>query len=484
MTVHFLHGRPGAEALRSAVDVVLDALTTDPPSTPFPAMTPDQFRPDIEAIDPLPADGVPFETVIGEVREALLTRGADVTHPWCAAHLHAPTLLAAVAAELAIAATNQSMDSFDQAPAATYAEDHLVQHLARVLGLPPGASGVLTAGGTSSNLLGLTLARDHAAGGANVTGLPAEAGRWRVFASAAAHVSIRQACAVLGLGRTAVVPVATDDAGRMRVDALDDALAGADHRGEIPVAIVGTAGTTDAGAIDPLEHLAERAARYGAWFHVDAAVGAALALSDRLRPLLAGLERADSVTADLHKLWWQPIGASALLVRQAASWRDLREPAAYLNRVDDTEVLNLADRSLDTSRRFDAFKILVSLRATGRRQLARYVEHIVDLTAAVGELVAQRPDLELMAAPQTVTVLFRCRPVETPETSLDALNVAVQRELLTSGRAVVGRTQLDGRAVLKLTLINPLATGNDIAALLDTVVTTAASLTRHRTPQP
>ncbi|WP_051425612.1 pyridoxal phosphate-dependent decarboxylase family protein [Jiangella gansuensis] len=470
----FLDGSAAShDALRAAVADVLDVLAGTDDRPPFPALDPAGLRTAAAAVEPLPDDAEPLRDVLADVGRQVLANGARVTDPWCAAHLHPPTLLTAAATELAIAVTNQSMDSFDQAPAATYVEDRLVSRLGTLAGLPAAASGVLTAGGTASNLLGLLLARDHAAGGANVNGLPPVAARWRILASSAAHVSVRQAAAVLGLGRDAVVAVATDDAGRMDVPALDRCLDGLRQTGAVPIAVVGTAGTTDTGGIDPLDALADRAADAGAWFHVDAAVGSALLLSDRLRPLLTGLERADSITADLHKLWWQPIGASVLLVRDAALLGSVREPADYLNRTDDADVLNLVDRSLDTSRRFDALKILVSLRATGRRRLAAMVEHLVDLAASAGDAVTDRPELELLAPPQTVMVLFRCRAAGLGEARLDELNVAVQRRLLASGRAVVGRTRHRGRVALKLTLTNPLTTAGDIAALLDTVVTTA-----------
>nr|WP_246221494.1 aspartate aminotransferase family protein [Phytoactinopolyspora mesophila] len=461
-------------------------LASNSPHQPFPARTPAELRAAIEAFDPLPARGVPFTDVIKEAGETVVASGARVVDPRCAAHLHAPTLMSSAATELAIGVTNQSMDSFDQAPAATYAEDHLVRTIAGVLGLPEQASGVITSGGTASNLLGLLLARDRAAGGANVTGLPPAAAGWRVLASQAAHTSVRQACAVLGLGRDAVVPVDTDGSGRIRLEALDETLRAAERHGHQPIAIVGTAGTTDTGAIDPLDALAQRAAQCGAWFHVDAAVGAGLALSHRLAPMLRGIEKADSVTADLHKLWWQPIGASMLLVRDAGSTHGLREPADYLNRAEDNDVLNLVDRSLDTSRRFDALKMLVSLRATGRDRLAGFVEHLVDLAAEAGRLIHAHPELELVVPPQSITVLFRCHPaVTTTDDDLDALNTDVQRTLLGEGRAVVGRTRLRGRVALKLTLVNPTATAEDIAELLDLISATGRRRTANcPSPRP
>jgi L-2,4-diaminobutyrate decarboxylase len=241
------------------------------------------------------------------------------------------------------------------------------------------------------------------------------------------------------------------------------------------MAIVGTAGTTDTGAIDPLDALADQAAELGCWFHVDAAVGSGLALSERLRPLLRGIERADSITADLHKLWWQPISASALLVRDGAAFDGLREPADYLNRPED-KVLNLVERSLDTSRRFDALKVLISLRSVGRRRLGELVEHIVNLASHAAQVIHRQPDLELLRDPETVTVLFRCRPGHVPSDQLDTLNTAVQQDLLATGQAVIGRTKLDGTTALKLTLVNPLMTPENLTELVDLIAARGRNL--------
>jgi L-2,4-diaminobutyrate decarboxylase len=275
-----------------------------------------------------------------------------------------------------------------------------------------------------------------------------------------------------------VAPVATDERGRIDLAACDLVLAELDRQGLRTIAIVGTAGTTDAGAIDPLPALAARAASRGAWFHVDAAVGVGLTFSERLRPLLDGVELADSVTADLHKLCWQPIGASVLLVRAAPSFDVVRHRSDYLDRADDDgDVLNLVGRSLDTSRRFDALKIVVSLRSAGRRQIGAQVEHLVDTAAAVASNIEEAPEFELLAEPSLVMVLFRWRPADTvlDDPALDAANTAIQRELFASGQAVVGRTRRHGRVALKFTLVNPATTLADLTALLDLIAATGRS---------
>jgi L-2,4-diaminobutyrate decarboxylase len=257
----------------------------------------------------------------------------------------------------------------------------------------------------------------------------------------------------------------------MSVPALDEVLADLRARGLSAIAIVATAGTTDLGAIDPIYALAERAGSCGAWLHVDAAVGGSLLLSDALRARLAGIDAADSITLDLHKLLWQPIGASALLVRDGEAFAAVREPSDYLDREEDADdgVLNLVGRSLDTSRRFDALKVLVSLRALGRRQLGEMVERLLWLTRCAADAVRARPGLTLVAEPQTVTVVFRVGVGVDGSGAPDEVAVAVQRGLLASGRAIIGRTRIDGAAALKLTLMNPSLSVEDVEALVELV---------------
>jgi L-2,4-diaminobutyrate decarboxylase len=258
--------------------------------------------------------------------------------------------------------------------------------------------------------------------------------------------------------------VETDARGAIDVRALDATLARLRDDGLRPIAFVATAGTTDLGAIDPIAALAERARAHGAWLHVDAAVGSGLMLSESLRSRLHGIERADSVTCDLHKLWWQPFPASALLVPDVAVLRGVHYASVYLNRPEDEAEgqLNLVGRSLDTSRRFDALKVLIALRATGRRRMAELVERCVALAEHGAAAVRARPQLELVAEPSSVMVCFRVR-------GDDALNTRVQRALFASGEAVLGRTRVKGAVVLKLTLVNPLITPEHIDALLDRV---------------
>ncbi|WP_234314672.1 pyridoxal phosphate-dependent decarboxylase family protein [Streptomyces sp. NRRL F-5135] len=440
--------------------------------------------------------------------ELLAHGSADPADPSCAAHLHCPPLAIAVAADLAVSALNPSQDSWDQAPAATALETLLLKELARLVGYDAErAAGVLTSGGTESNLMGLMLARDRVLGTATgeqieMTGVPGtwarvpgqrsagmdettparprhsgrtvRPGRPRILASAAAHFSVQRAAALLGLGEDAVLPVPVDHELRMIPEALASLLDGCAARGELPVAVVATAGTTDTGSIDPLRACAELAAEHGAWLHVDAAYGGGALLSDRLAPLLDGLELADSVSLDWHKLGWQPAAAGIFLVRRAETYASLARRAVYLNPADDEEAgyPSLLGLSLRTTRRADAFKIAVTLRALGREGLGRLVDACRALAVAGARTVREHPRLELHSEPVLTAFLFRYLPSDASRG--DEVNAALRRRLLREGRAVVGRTELPGegpgRVRLKLTLLNPHTTPAEVDRLLHAVV--------------
>jgi L-2,4-diaminobutyrate decarboxylase len=257
---------------------------------------------------------------------------------------------------------------------------------------------------------------------------------------------------------------------------LAAALERARRSGAVPIAVVATAGTTDLGSIDPLPDIVDivRSASTSSpvWLHVDAAYGGGALFSDRLRGLLAGVEQADSVSLDLHKYGWQPAAAGVFLTRHRSAWHGLDREVAYLNAADDTAagLPDLLGRSLRTTRRPDAFKIAVTLRALGRRGIGDLVDRCHDLALTAADLIERDPRLELAVAPTLSTVVFRYRP-ETEQT-IDAVNAAIRRRLLHDGSAVVGRADLGRSAAvhLKLTLLNPAATSRDVEALLALIV--------------
>ncbi|HAU8264859.1 TPA: aspartate aminotransferase family protein [Kluyvera intermedia] len=421
------------------------------------------------------AQGLGNQAAIERAVEYFLKDSLSVHHPQCVAHLHCPSLVISQAAEVLINATNQSMDSWDQSPSATIMEVKLIEWLREQVGFGAGDAGVFTSGGTQSNLMGLMLARNafFARQGHSVqqNGLTGDLSKLKVFCSENAHFSVQKNMALMGLGYRSVTLVKTDEFSRMDVSDLSEKLAQAKANGEQVMAIVATAGTTDAGAIDPLADIAALAAKEGIWVHVDAAWGGALLLSEKYRHYLNGLELVDSVTLDFHKQFFQTISCGAFLLKDARHYQLMRYQAAYLNSDFDEEhgVPNLVSKSLQTTRRFDALKLWMGLEALGQKKYAEIIDNGVTLAQDVAAWVLEQPQLELVMKPQLASVLFRFRPAQGDMAFVALLNQRIGDALLASGAANVGVTEADGITCLKLTLLNPTVNLQDIKVLLESV---------------
>lgn len=430
-------------------------------------------------------EGLGNQVAIERAIEYFLKDSLSVHHPQCVAHLHCPSLVVSQAAEVLINATNQSMDSWDQSPSATIIEVKLIEWLRTRVGYQAGDAGVFTSGGTQSNLMGLMLARDafFARQGHSIQqdGLIGDLRKIKVFCSENAHFSVQKNMALMGLGYQSVTLVKTDQFARMDLNDLQAKIAQAQANGEQILAIVATAGTTDAGAIDPLRAIAELAAKHQIWVHVDAAWGGALLLSEKYRDYLDGIELVDSITLDFHKQFFQTISCGAFLLKEARHYELMRYQAAYLNSEFDEEqgVPNLVSKSLQTTRRFDALKLWMGLEALGQKQYAEIIDHGVTLAQQVAQYVTEQASLELVMKPQLASVLFRYRTealTAQGEAAVALFNQQIGDALLASGRANVGVTESNGVTCLKLTLLNPTVTLEDIKVLLALVDTTAQQL--------
>jgi L-2,4-diaminobutyrate decarboxylase len=409
---------------------------------------------------------------IAKTLRTVVSNSVAVSNPLTAAHLHCPPLLAALAAEVLISALNQSMDSFDQAPIATVVEQRMIRWLCAEAGLPVTASGTFTTGGSQSNYMGLLLARDaflqkNWNWSAQKSGLPPEARRIRVLCSEAAHFTVEKSASQLGLGTDAVIRVDVDSHFRMNSSALRSGLQALKNQGLLPMAVVATAGATDFGSIDPLPEIAALVQEARAWLHVDAAYGGALLFSAQHRNRLAGIEMADSLAIDFHKLLWQPIPCSAFLVHDARYFEVIKLHADYLNpEIHEEEgIPNLVTTSLLTSRRFDALKLWISFQALGREKLAAMIDRTIMLANHAATVIGATRDLELVCEPQLSTVVFRSVP-SAAESDPDRINSEIRQKLFDSGAAVIGHTRVRGRQCLKLTCMNPAATEADVEKLI------------------
>ncbi|MCX5226371.1 aspartate aminotransferase family protein [Streptomyces sp. NPDC006553] len=464
MRSHLLNDATAESYRRSVtegVERVADKLAAT--RRPFTGVTPAELAPVIDAVD-LDRPLGDSSAALDELESVYLRDAVYFHHPRYLGHLNCPVVIPAVLGEAVLSAVNSSLDTWDQSAGGTLIERKLIDWTNGRIGFGPGADGVFTSGGSQSNLQALLLAREEAK--------TDDLSRLRIFSSECSHFSVQKSAGLLGLGQDAVVSVPVDRNKRMQSVVLAAELEACRAEGLVPMAIVATAGTTDFGSIDPLPEIAALADEYGAWMHVDAAYGCGLLASPTRRGLLAGIERADSVTVDFHKSFFQPVSSSAILVRDGATLRHATYHADYLNpaRTVAERIPNQVDKSLQTTRRFDALKLWMTLRVMGADGVGQLFDEVCDLAAEGFALLAADPRYDVVVEPQISTLVYRYIPenVTSPE-DIDRANLYARKALFASGEAVVAGTKVDGRQYLKFTLLNPETTAADIAAVLDLI---------------
>ncbi|MFF3318053.1 pyridoxal phosphate-dependent decarboxylase family protein [Streptomyces sp. NPDC003035] len=464
MRSHLLNDATAESYRRSVtegVERVADKLAMT--RRPFTGVTPAALAPTVDAVD-LDKPLGDSSAALDELESVYLRDAVYFHHPRYLGHLNCPVVIPAVVGEAVLSAVNSSLDTWDQSAGGTLIERKLIDWTAGRIGLGPAADGVFTSGGTQSNLQALLLAREEAK--------TKDLAKLRIFSSECSHFSVQKSATLLGLGADSVISIPVDRTKRMQSVVLAAELEACRAEGLTPMAIVATAGTTDFGSIDPLPEIAALAAEYGAWMHVDAAYGCGLLASRTRRHLLDGIERADSVTVDYHKSFFQPVSSSAVLVRDGATLGHATYHADYLNprRTVAEQIPNQVDKSLQTTRRFDALKLWMTLRVMGADGVGELFDEVCDLAAAGFELLAADPRYDVVVQPQLSTLVYRYIPeAVTSPADIDRANLYARKALFASGEAVVAGTKVDGRQYLKFTLLNPETTLADIAAVLDLI---------------
>ena len=488
-TNHLFNARNSARYVAQVLQGVNAVATKVERTTrPFTGVEPAVLAARVGAVDldmPLPDTAAALQ----ELDDVYLRDAVYFHDAKYAAHLNCPVVIPALVGEAVLSAVNSSLDTWDQSAGATMIERRLIDWTAQRLHLGSNADGIFTSGGSQSNLQALLIARNHAVAGLrrdparSSLRLPALLDTLRIFTSADSHFSIRKSASMLGLGYDAVVSVPCTPDRRMDPAALARAMAEARDAGLVPMAVVATAGTTDFGAVDPLAGLATLARAHGAWFHIDAAYGGGLMASGRYRHLLDGTGLADSVTVDFHKTFFQPVSSSALLVADRSMLRHVTYYADYLNPESAAlaEIPNQVDKSIQTTRRFDALKLWLTLRIMGADAIGALFDEAIDLAGQVGSLLEADDDFELAAPPQLSTLVFRYRPrlgngERLAEEAADTLNPAIRAAVFASGQAVVAGTTVGGRHYLKFTLLNAEATLQDISGIIGLLRRTGAGL--------
>ncbi|WSQ09396.1 lysine decarboxylase DesA [Streptomyces sp. NBC_01231] len=472
MRSHLLNDTTAEHYRRSAtegIERVAAKLATT--SRPFTGVTVDALSSRIDEID---LDRPLHDTtaVLDELEDVYLRDAVYFHHPRYLAHLNCPVVIPAVLGEAILSAVNSSVDTWDQSAGGTLIERKLIDWTTARIGLGPNADGVFTSGGTQSNLQALLLAREEAKPGREGREAADSFSRLRVFASEVSHFSVKKSAKLLGLSQDAVVSIPVGEDKRMQTVALAQELERCVRDGLTPMAVVATAGTTDFGSIDPLPEIAELCDQYGVWMHVDAAYGCGLLASVKHRDRIDGIERADSVTVDYHKSFFQPVSSSAVLVRDASTLRHATYHAEYLNprRMVHERIPNQVDKSLQTTRRFDALKLWMTLRVMGADGIGQLFDEVCDLAVEGWKLLAADPRFDVVVEPTLSTLVFRYIPAAVTDPSeIDRANLYARKALFASGDAVVAGTKVGARHYLKFTLLNPETTVDDMAAVLDLI---------------
>jgi glutamate/tyrosine decarboxylase-like PLP-dependent enzyme len=420
----------GVEAMRRTGYAAVDALVArlaDPEADPvLRRASPAEMRARLGG--PAPEQGGGLDAVLARVIEDVLPYAAGTNHPGYFAFIPYFTTWPAAVAELIATAANVSPWAWMESPAATQIELEVIDWFRSWLGMPEGTAGVLVSGGSAANLTALLVARE-AAGGPSEDSV--------VYVSDQGHSSLARTARAMGLRPHQVRVLPTDDHWRLQPEAVA-AAASADRRaGRVPIAVCAGAGATSTGAVDPLVGLADVCAAEGLWLHVDAAYGGFAALTAKGWALLAGIERADSVTLDPHKWLFQPFECGGVLIRDRA--RLARTFAIHPDYLDSTGThapgeVNLGDWGLQLSRGFRALKVWMSVQAFGLAAFRAAIDRDMELAAYAEELVRGQAELTLMAPATLGIVCFRrewpgCDEAETERRGI-ALADAVGAENL------------------------------------------------------
>jgi L-2,4-diaminobutyrate decarboxylase len=392
----------------------------------------------------------------------LMENAIQLHHPAYMGHQVCPPFPTAVIADLVISTLNQSTAVFEMSPIGTVIEQEVIRWLAGRAGYPPSALGTAVSGGSAANLTGLMAAR----------------ARWKakrendprkptphpvILCSADAHYSIARAASIMGIDSDHVIKVPTNDRHQLDLGVLAAALRDAND----VMAIVATSGSTATGAFDDLRAIAALRDQYDTWLHVDAAHGASVLLSERLRHLVDGLDLADSLAWDPHKMLWMPLSLGVILVRDGL-WlrRAFEADAPYLFNAERASD-NIGEVTIQCSKRADATKLWLTLQVSGTAPFEAALDQVTDVTRYLYDRVIESDDFEAMHEPEFNIFCFRHR-------SDDDTNADLREKLIRSGHAWITSTLLKGQRVLRVTMINPRTERSDVDRMLAALRTIAA----------
>lgn len=458
----------GAEAAQAIVELAVEYLaeTRDRDAQVSTPLTAARIAERFD--EPLPREGRPLEEVVARLRNDVVPDCNHLYHPRYVGHQVSAPLPAAVWTDALVSALNQSVAVWEMSPVATVLEHRVMRWMSELVGWGAGSGGTMTTGGTEATFTALLAARGAALPDAWTDGVGERPPL--LVCGEHAHYAVTRAAGELGIGMRNVVAVPSR-AGAMDPDALRAKLDAAAGDGRKVMAVVATAGSTATGAFDDLQAIGDLCDARGIWLHVDGAHGASALLSSHRRHCVRGLDRARSIAWDPHKMMLLPLQAGMVLVRDERSLDGAfaqRAPYLFHGEGEGERVVDQGLRSFLCSRRADVIKLWVALQRYGASGIGQLYDRLCDTAAAMYDAILERPAFQAMHEPACNILCFRWVGDHAPDDpKLDEINRTLRERYNRSGEGWITTTMLDGRRVLRVTIMNPRTTPDDAVEVLD-----------------
>lgn len=444
------------------VDAIVEHFDTQ--DTKNPVVTATREEMDNLFLENVPENGTEAHKVLDFVIDKVLTESNIVSHPKSYSFVPGPSNFISAMADTLATGFNVFSGGWAASPAATELEIVTINWLLKLFKFPnKKGGGIFTSGGSMANLTALVTARRQKCGN--------DFSRAIVYMSNQTHSSNIKALKTIGFKKEQVRLIPVDSDYKISINKFKNAIAKDRIEGYQPFCLIANAGTTNTGSVDQLDELAKLCKNEKLWFHVDGAYGGAAILSEKGSKLLKGIQKADSLTIDPHKWFFQPYEMGCLLVRDH-KWLSstFSEKPEYLRDIEgNTSEINFYDHGIQLTRRFRALKFYMSIKTFGLKAFREAINYNIDLAESVEDILRKSSDWEIVSHATLAVINFRYNPIKKrfSEKKLDILNQEISKRIIDTKKALLVTTVLQGQVVLRMCLINPRTTIDDVKETLE-----------------